>query len=282
MSLTRITGALNTLSNGAQRAISSAGSVARSVNSIAGSAQSLRNATTVGGALGAVTNIAGNVGNIAGNVSRVAGALSGITNPSQLGSALRSIGLPPGGEFNTAGSARAVFGGTGAAGGDWRVKLTFGAAGGFTFPFTPTIMLTGSAVYDEIAPTHQNYQFTFFQSGRAEQIQITAPFNVEDAEEANSWLRAILFLRMSVKMLPGGNPPPICKLSGYGDYVLPDVPCVVKSWGVDMPQDVNYIRTENTWVPVKSTLNLTLQPVYSRKDALNFRLGDLLSNKKFI
>lgn len=281
MSLTRITGTLNTLSNGAQRAVSSAGSVARSVNSIAGSAQSLRNATTVGGALGAVTNIAGNVGNIVGNVSRVAGAISGITNPSQLGSALRSLGLPPGGESAGSSAARASFSGGSAAGGDWRVKIT-SPVGGFTFPYTPTIMLTGSAVYDEIAPTHQNYQFTFFQSGRAEQIQITAPFNVEDAEEANFWLAAIAFLRRSVKMLPGGNPPAICKLSGYGDHVLPNVPCVVKSWGVDMPQDVNYISAGGSWVPVKSTLNLTLQPVYSRKDALNFSLGDLASNNKFI
>jgi hypothetical protein len=280
MSLTQITGALNTLSNGAQRAISSAGSVARSVNSIAGSAQSLRNATTVGGALGAVTNIAGNVGNIAGNVSRVAGALSGITNPSQLGSALRSLGLPPGGELSTRNAAQAAFGGQGDA--DWRVKIT-SPIGGFTFPYTPTIALTGSAVYDEVNVTHQNYQFTFFQNGRAEQIQMSAPFNVEDAEEASYWLGAILFLRRAVKMLPGGNPPPICKLSGYGDYVLPNVPCVIKSWNVDMPQDVNYINIGGSWVPVKSTLSLTLQPVYSRKDTLNFNsLTDLVKNNKFI
>jgi hypothetical protein len=279
MSLTRITGALNTLSNGAQTAINSAGSVARSVNNIAGSAQALRNATSVGGALGAINNIAGNVGNIAGNVSRLAGVLSGITNPNQLGPAIRSIGLPGGGEVSATGAARAAFGGGG--GGDWRVKIT-SPVGGFTFPYTPTIMLTGSAVYDEISPTHQNYQFTFFQSGRAEQIQITAPFNVEDAEEAGSWLAAVAFLRRSVKMLPGGNPPAICKLSGYGSYVLPGVPCVVKSWGVDMPQDVNYISSGGSWVPVKSTLNLTLQPVYSRKDALNFSLSDLASNNKFI
>lgn len=279
MSLTKITGALNTLSNGAQRAISSAGSVARSVNNIAGSAQALRNATSVGGALGAINNIAGNVGNIAGNISRVAGALNGITNPSQLGSAIRSIGLPAGGEFSAAGAARAAFGGGG--GGDWRVKIE-SPVGGFTFPYTPTIALSGSAVYDEVNVTHQNYQFTFFQNGKAEQIQITAPFNVEDAEEAAYWLRAILFLRMSVKMLPGGNPPPICKLSGYGDYVLPKVPCVVKSWSVDMPQDVNYINSGGSWVPVKSTVNLTLQPVYSRKDALNFSLSDISSNYKFI
>ena len=280
MSLTRITGALNTLSNGAQRAIGSAGSVARSVNNIAGSAQSLRNATSVGGALGAINNIAGNVGNIAGNVSRLAGALGGITNPNQLGSAIRSLGLPAGGEFGAAGAARAFFGGAG--GGDWRVKIT-SPVGGFTFPYTPTISLTGSAVYDEVSPTHSNYQFTFFQNGRAEQIQINAPFNVEDSEEANFWLNAMLFLRMSVKMLPGGNPPPICKLSGYGDYVLPDVPCVVKSWSVDMPADVNYINTGGSWVPVKSTLSLTLQPVYSRSDSLYFNsLSDIISNNKFI
>jgi len=279
MSLTKISGALNTISNGAQTAIRSAGSVARSANNIAGSVQALRNTTSVGGALGAINNIAGNVGNIVGNVGRVAGALGAITNPSQLGSALRSIGLPAGGEIAGSAAARAFFGGS--SGGDWRVKLT-SPIGGFSFPYTPAISLTGSAVYEEISPTHQNYQFTFFQNGRAEQIQISAPFNVEDEEEAAYWLDAVLFLRQSVKMLPGGNPPPICKLSGYGDYVLPNVPVVVKSWGVDMAQDVNYINSNGSWVPVKSTLNLTLQPVYSRKDSLYFSLSDIRNNYKFI
>jgi hypothetical protein len=143
-----------------------------------------------------------------------------------------------------------------------------------------------------------------------------------------------------------GNPPPLLKLNGYGDYVFKNVPVVVKSFSVDLPQDANYINTAisaagittsgplstvagltgaasqyaglagaigantarnalgtigalgntfagmgglggaaaslvgggpfsvsgNSWVPTKSTINITVQPVYSRESARQFSL----------
>lgn len=281
MSFTNITGTLNTLSNGVQRAVGTVGGVAATASNIAGNLGNLSRATSVGGALNSLNNVVG-------GVSRLGGVLSSITNPSALGSAMRSLNLPGGGELSGSIRAMASFGGMG---GDWRVKLSIpgpflGSAVlypllmsdcSLVFPYTPTINISGSAGYEEQSVTHQNYQFIYYNSGKSEQIQISAPFNVEDEEQGLYWIAAVHFLRSATKMFTGndvnaGNPPVICRLNGYGDYVFPNVPVVIKSFSMDMPQDVNYIQAGGSHVPVKSSLNLTLQPIYSRTAAKDFSL----------
>ena len=64
------------------------------------------------------------------------------------------------------------------------------------------------------------------------------------------------------------------KLNGYGEYVFKNVPCVVTSFNVDLPQDVDYMKTNiqgevegtpdtapGTWVPAQSLMAVTLQPI---------------------
>jgi hypothetical protein len=301
-----------------------------------------------------------------GVASKVQGALSNLANPAQLASLARSINLPIGGEVGAAVSAvRALMGGT-EVNNDWRVRLSIPAPFlgsavlqplkdsdfSLIFPYTPTIQLAGSAGYDEQSITHQNYQFINYQNSKSEQIQISAPFNVEDSTQALYWLAAVHFFRSATKMFTGeddpngGNPPPILRLNGYGDYVFKNIPVVVKAFSFDLPQDVNYINTSfvgvtggsgtglgglgsaasgigatanklaglagsvglgqaasalgkigaaagavagvgavlgmlggdgsfasgNSWVPTKSTLSVTLQPIYSRTAARNFSL----------
>jgi hypothetical protein len=105
-----------------------------------------------------------------------------------------------------------------------------------------------------------------------------------------------------------GSPPPIVYLDGYGQHYLPHVPCVVTSFSHTMPNDVDYLevntpqsvtitkgqatnassyypmsssnngtelitQTINTAfnrVPTASTFSLTLQPVISRSQAIDF------------
>jgi hypothetical protein len=107
-----------------------------------------------------------------------------------------------------------------------------------------------------------------------------------------------------------GSPPPIVYLDGYGQHYLPHVPCVITNFSHTMPNDVDYIevltpqsvtinktkadnsssyyqtpgqgagagtelttQTINTAfnrVPTVSTFSLTLQPVISRTQAIDF------------
>jgi hypothetical protein len=52
-----------------------------------------------------------------------------------------------------------------------------------------------------------------------------------------------------------GNPPPICRLNGYGDHVFSNVPCVVTDFTVEFRQNVDYISIELN--PSTDALGLT-------------------------
>jgi len=180
---------------------------------------------------------------------------------ANLGSALNN--LPLGGEaIGSIVNAAAAFGGTDATN-DWRARLSMPrgsffdtspilqpltAAGGLIFPYTPTITISHAATYNEVSVTHQNYQYMAYQSSRANAIQITGEFNVEDSVQAKYWIAAVHFLRSVTKMFTGegafaGNPPPILNFSAYGDHVFRNVPCVVTSFSMSLPKDVQYIST---------------------------------------
>jgi hypothetical protein len=122
-------------------------------------------------------------------------------------------------------------------------------AGGMIFPYTPSISITANASYEETVLTHQNYAAISYQNSRLDQIQVTAPFYVEDAVQAQYWLAAVHYFRSVTKMYTGdtgetsGNPPPVVLLNGYGDYVFKNIPVVVKGFSLELPQDVNYIAT---------------------------------------
>ena len=237
-------------------------------------------------ALDAAASTASLVGGVAGAVREFA------ANPSSIVSAIRSMNVPLGGIASI--FATVTFGGPGTSD-DWRVRISVPsnffasspilkplvASGGLVFPYTPQINISHSASYEDVGITHQNYQFLAYQNSKMQEIQISGPFNVEDAVQAQYWIAAVHFLRAVTKMYTGdtaeqGSPPPIVTLNGYGNHVFNNVPVVVKSFNIDMPQDCDYIKTQVSGgvdhVPVKSTLTVTLQPIYSREAVRNFSL----------
>lgn len=259
------------------------------------------------------------------NAVNQATAVVNNTVSSVSAAAKRLEGLFAGGEANTSsGDAKALFGSTD-VNNDWRVRLSIPplpefenspvlaplqALGNMVFPYTPTIQLSHTANYNDIGLTHQNYQFTAYENSRVDNIMITAPFNVEDGQQAKYWIAALHYFRSVTKMFSGedadaGNPPPIVKLNGYGEYVFNNVPVVVKSFSFDLPQDADYIpasqnllagipgigqflgNTSDSRVPTKSTLSVTLQPIYSRTAARYFSLtkfvnGGYVSNGGYV
>ena len=323
------------------------------------------------GAMGAVNSALGQASGALGAASKLAGALSNLSNPAELISAIRKINI---GQPGAPTSKAPVTFKDSDSKDDWRVRLDVPAvfksspilsplvqAGGLIFPYTPSINISSSASYDEQQLTHQNYAFIYYNSSKADSIQISAPFNVEDADQGAYWLAAVHMLRSCTKMFTGGsenqgNPPPILKLNGYGDYVFKNVPVVLKSFSIDLPQDVSYIQCApaagsvgasagsgplasisgiaagatglagvagalganklantlgkvgaiggavagignllsggnslpgggpfgaagNSYVPVKSSINLTLTPIYSREMMRRFSLQDFVNGK---
>ena len=204
---------------------------------------------------------------------------------------------------------------------DWRVKLSIPTiepfkssallsplrhTGGLVFPYTPSIIVSHSANYNAIAPTHTNYPYYAYQNSQVDQLVITGDFFVQNGLEAQYWVAALHYLRsMSKKFFGGeadtiGAPPPVAKLNGYGDHIFNNVPVIVTQFTTDLPQDVDYIATGFStgkekkrqvgpggqytetyadgklmtgWAPTQSLITVTVQPVYSRSEIAQFSLN---------
>lgn len=222
------------------------------------------------------------------------------TDPNALASQWRSSGIPPGAEpqydFLT---VQAQFSEP-ASSKDWRVKIScdfiyngnqllspLSNTGGMVFPYLPSITISHSANYQQMDITHINYPFYAYKNSQVDEITINGKFTVQNKSEAAYWIASVHFLRTVTKMFFGsgdnlGNPPPICTLNGYGDFVFNNVSCIIKNFTVTMPPDVDYIESNSggadsagssvTYVPVSSEISVVVQPVYSREKIKSFNL----------
>lgn len=233
------------------------------------------------------------------------------TDPNRLISAFRSQGIPNGAEYSRNTSSVSARFSDAAKDKDWRVKISNDAiygesdvmrplvgTGGMIFPYLPSITMSHSATYETIATSHTNYPFHAFKSSQIDDITITGQFTVQSQKEALYWLAAVHFLRTVTKMYFGqgtnlGNPPPICTLNGYGDFVYNNISVIVKSFTVNLDKDVDYIAAEIkanlggvkgtniSYVPTSSSISVVVAPVYSREKIKSFDL-DAFSKGKLV
>lgn len=240
-------------------------------------------------------NLATGIKTFAGKISKAAGNLNDIL------SLKRGENIPAGGElFASSGQSINV---SKSSKDDWRVKLDTAwnvfdsdmfklleETGGVVFPVLPNITLSTKANYNTIEPTHNNYPFMAYKNSQVDEINIAGKFIAETEKDASYWIAATTFFRTATKMFYGkgdnaGNPPIICQLSGYGSNIFENIPVVVKSFSLTFPEDVNYIkctRFGTTWVPILSTLNVIVQPIYNRESLRQFDLKKYASGKMVI
>ena len=140
------------------------------------------------------------------------------------------------------------------------------ATNGFMFPYTPQIQYTGQANYGTQALTHSNQDFRYYQNTSATTFNISGPFSAQTQSEAAYLLACIHFLRVVTKMRFGqsssvGTPPPVLVLNGYGNAMFYNLPVIITNFMVDMPNNVDYIRTDSAglsgWVPIYTTITVT-------------------------
>lgn len=159
--------------------------------------------------------------------------------------------------------------------------------GGILFPYTPEISYDNQASYSAVNPVHTNYTQYFFKNSSVGTISVTGKFTVQNEKEAIVYLSVVHLLRSLTKMRWGsdsnaGAPPPVCRFEGYGDFMLRNVPVVVASFKTELPNSVDYIAVNSgpfrtSLVPTISTINLTLNPMYSRKELQDFSVDGWLS-----
>lgn len=162
---------------------------------------------------------------------------------------------------------------------------------GIIFPYSPTIEVTHSAEYSEVNALHSNYTQFFYKNSKVSEINVKGKFTCQNEFEAKIILAIIHLGRSLTKMrfgseLYSGSPPPICQLMGYGDYMFDKVPVAVKSFNVEIPNDVDYITIVdnkiegfgNSSVPVLTEITFELVPMYSKREMLDGTVSGWLTN----
>ena len=193
------------------------------------------------------------------------GKVGSVTGAAEtIGSRLAAAGLPLGGIFGRQESALPSQPSVSTGTIDWSVTIgcpvfdqlmagsdvlnimTNKPYKGVRFPTTPSIFMSHSASYDSRAVLHNNYPYYAYQNSQVDSMTINGAFPVMNVEDGKHWIATIHFLRTVTKMYYGagenqGNPPPVCKLNGYGNYVFQNVPVIITNFTVDLRADVDYI-----------------------------------------
>tara|TARA_B100000886_G_scaffold337547_1_gene298466 strand:+ start:4383 stop:5306 length:924 start_codon:yes stop_codon:yes gene_type:complete len=244
-------------------------------------------------------------------------------------SGLRGKNLPKGLDESTVPGGTATWGYGDIEGKDWRVSLSLPRNAQFVnskllnplthtgnrmvFPYTPTIILSHTANYNQIQPIHNNYPFFAYQNSQVDQLVITGQFYNQNSIEAQYWIACLHYLRSVTKMQYGlgapdpGAPPPIVRLNGYGEYVFKETPVIITNFTVDMPNEVDYVATgivgsegepkidysdfgdpkatqkgnqmDITWAPTESQFTVTCQPIYSRDKVEKFNYNEFINGE---
>ena len=130
--------------------------------------------------------------------------------------------------------------------------------GGLLWPYTPIITDNASVQYDSYDPVHTNQPFMAFKSVAAKEIMCSGQFTAMNQQEAEYCLAAIHFLRTITKMYFGvggsdqaaidarGTPPPILLFNAHGTAMFHNVPVIVTSYSIELPQDVDYVELSTT------------------------------------
>jgi len=196
---------------------------------------------------------------------------------------LAKAGLPVGGIFSSNSNSNLQSNvGAPSSTGDWSVKVTvsdtvyndlmadapifpesFKKFKGIRFPVTPFINMSHSAAYDARSVVHNNYPYYAYQNSQVDQMTIAGAFPVQNKNDGLNWMATLHFLRTVTKMYYGGgtnagNPPPVCRLNGYGDYVYKDVPIVITNFTVELREQVDYIGVNVPTGPNQSAINEAL------------------------
>lgn len=281
-------GATTGMGGFADAARSKFGSAVDSLRTVAGSTSNI--AADISGTINKLTggSLAGGLMKVAGQVSSAAGMLNNIL------SLKRAANLPKGAEaFSKNGEPIKL---DVSSKNDWRVRIDcqwnifdspiferLKLTGGVVWPYLPSITVATKAEYTSINTVHNNYTNYAYKGSSVDDIQISGEFSCETESDAEYWIAATTFFKTATKMFFGqgelaGNPPIICILKGYGASVFDNVPVIIKSFSVDLKDDVNYVKCESfgstTWVPVLSTVSITVSPVYTRARMRKFSLQD--------
>lgn len=172
---------------------------------------------------------------------------------------------------------------------------------GMFFPYTPTIAWNQAVEYDQLHFVHSNQDYYAYKNTPSTKIDISGKFSLQNQREGEYMIACMHFLRTVSKMYfgasasqagTGGMPPPVLLLSGYGDFMLPDLPVIVMNHSYNLDDSVDYVTISvaggKVRLPTLMTINVSLivqhTPSQMRTDfdLDKFRTGQLMKSKGWI
>jgi|TARA_B110000908_G_C10212491_1_gene430983 hypothetical protein len=302
--------AFNQLSSKINSSFSNVSRVSSTINNFTSSLNRTTSLVKNFDSSGGFSNTFGQISNIAGsmknNIGQVDSIISRGGNLAQAGAALRMIGnsaqqvgynaAPPTRKLLKAIISSNI---TAANDADWRVRISvptilsqdsvvlaplIGTGNSMVFPFTPTVLVSNSANYSQVQPVHTNFPYNSYENSQVDAFTITGEFVNESTDDGEYFIAALHFLRSATKMFYSGDdattglPPVVCRLNGYGQHVLNNIPVVITNFTTDLPNDVDYIRCvvdgKENFVPSMATITVTATPQYARRSQARFSLTD--------
>lgn len=165
------------------------------------------------------------------------------------------------------------------------LKPLIDQGGALVFPYTPTVLFSGNAEYDQYGFTHSIYPSKSYVKSAPSEIQLTADFTAQSDREAAHTLASMHFFKSVTKSYFGGQsqsaieragtPPPVILFDYMGEYMFKDIPVVVSNFSFTLEPDVDYVpvtfrrgnttRDLATYVPSRMNIAVTLEIVYNTK-----------------
>jgi hypothetical protein len=166
---------------------------------------------------------------------------------------------------------------------------------GMVFPYQPTITYQQDVNYTAIDMVHTNQEFYAYTRTNALKLSVSGQFTVQNQSEGIYSLACIHFLRTVTKMYFGqgarvGTPPPVLLFDAYGDYMFNQLPVIVTSFNVGLPNDVDYVPVDlanssapgkyfNDMFNFKGTLLSTIPQITSYDRSQNIMYNNTLTQR---
>lgn len=123
--------------------------------------------------------------------------------------------------------------------------------GGIIYPYTPTILVTGQANYNEMQFTHYNYPIYSFMNSTPPVFTVSGPFTANNINEARYLLAVLNFLKVATKaqngrgaVRTGFRVPPVLAFSYLGPNGFDKVPVVIRNYSYQLRDDVDYVPVD--------------------------------------
>lgn len=161
------------------------------------------------------------------------------------------------------------------------------------FEAQPTLKEDRSASYDtQMTPVHHPGDIYKYKGTSARSWGLDAKLISRTTEEASKNVAYLNLIRSWVMPFHGegtsksynaelGAPPPIITMSAYGPLIVGPVPCIVESYSINWPNNIDYVTdNKGNMIPVIIDVSMSLKESYSPAeysgfDLKHYRRGEL-------